>query len=52
MRRPLAGSPPKEAGLASLPRTLAGDAAPRGVRVNQVNPGTVRTPSWTADCSR
>ncbi|MFD3437610.1 SDR family NAD(P)-dependent oxidoreductase [Streptomyces sp. NPDC058685] len=35
-----------KAGLASLTRTLAGDAAPRGVRVNQVNPGTVRTPSW------
>lgn len=36
-----------KAGLASLTRTLAGDAAPRGVRVNQVNPGTVRTPSWS-----
>ncbi|MGW4033381.1 SDR family NAD(P)-dependent oxidoreductase [Streptomyces sp. NPDC004838] len=35
-----------KAGLASLTRTLAGDAAPRGVRVNQVNPGTVRTPGW------
>ncbi|WP_328676916.1 SDR family oxidoreductase [Streptomyces sp. NBC_00322] len=36
-----------KAGLASLTRTLAGDAAPRGVRVNQVNPGTIRTPSWS-----
>jgi meso-butanediol dehydrogenase / (S,S)-butanediol dehydrogenase / diacetyl reductase len=36
-----------KAGLASLTRTLAGDAAARGVRVNQVNPGTVRTPSWS-----
>ncbi|WP_405598759.1 SDR family oxidoreductase [Streptomyces sp. NBC_01410] len=36
-----------KAGLASLTRTLAGDAAPRGVRVNQVNPGTIRTPAWS-----
>jgi len=35
-----------KAGLASLTRTLAGDAAARGVRVNQVTPGTIRTPSW------
>ncbi|MEE1756269.1 SDR family NAD(P)-dependent oxidoreductase [Streptomyces sp. SP18CS02] len=35
-----------KAGLASLTRTLAGDAAARGVRVNQVNPGTVRTGNW------
>ncbi|MFF4182286.1 SDR family NAD(P)-dependent oxidoreductase [Streptomyces sp. NPDC001691] len=35
-----------KAGLASLTRTLAGDAAPRGVRVNLVQPGTVRTPAW------
>ncbi len=32
--------------MASLPRTLAGHAAPRGVRVNLVAPGTVRTPVW------
>ncbi|MFF3400816.1 SDR family NAD(P)-dependent oxidoreductase [Streptomyces sp. NPDC002659] len=36
-----------KAGLASLTRTLAGDAAPRGVRVNQVNPGTIRTSAWS-----
>ncbi|MET7615906.1 SDR family NAD(P)-dependent oxidoreductase [Streptomyces sp. NPDC005408] len=36
-----------KAGLTSLTRTLAGDAAARGVRVNQVNPGTIRTPSWS-----
>ncbi|MEU5614484.1 SDR family NAD(P)-dependent oxidoreductase [Streptomyces sparsogenes] len=35
-----------KAGLASLTRTLAGHAAPRGVRVNLVAPGTVRTPNW------
>ncbi|MFC5805429.1 SDR family NAD(P)-dependent oxidoreductase [Streptomyces formicae] len=36
-----------KAGLASLTRTLAGDAAPRGVRVNQITPGTVNTPAWS-----
>ena len=35
-----------KAGLGSLTRTLAGDAAPRGVRVNLVAPGTVHTPVW------
>ncbi|MFG2723345.1 SDR family NAD(P)-dependent oxidoreductase [Streptomyces sp. NPDC048416] len=35
-----------KAGLVSLTRTLAGDAAPRGVRVNLVHPGTIRTPAW------
>jgi meso-butanediol dehydrogenase / (S,S)-butanediol dehydrogenase / diacetyl reductase len=35
-----------KAGLASLTRTLAGHAAPRGVRVNLVEPGTVRTEGW------
>ncbi|MER7108004.1 SDR family NAD(P)-dependent oxidoreductase [Streptomyces sp. NPDC000229] len=35
-----------KAGLTSLTRTLAADAAPRGVRVNQVNPGTIRTRGW------
>ncbi|MFI1733282.1 SDR family NAD(P)-dependent oxidoreductase [Streptomyces acidicola] len=35
-----------KAGLMSLTRTLAGHAAPRGVRVNLVAPGTVRTSAW------
>ncbi|WP_171166747.1 SDR family NAD(P)-dependent oxidoreductase [Streptomyces sp. I05A-00742] len=35
-----------KAGLASLTRTLAGQAAPRGVRVNLIAPGTVNTPNW------
>ncbi|MFJ4476357.1 SDR family NAD(P)-dependent oxidoreductase [Streptomyces xanthochromogenes] len=35
-----------KAGLASLTRTLAGHAAPRGVRVNLVHPGTICTPAW------
>ncbi|MBT2491749.1 SDR family oxidoreductase [Streptomyces sp. ISL-96] len=35
-----------KAGLASLTRTLAGHAAGRGVRVNLVAPGTVRTDAW------
>ncbi|MFF8594689.1 SDR family NAD(P)-dependent oxidoreductase [Streptomyces sp. NPDC015220] len=35
-----------KAGLASLTRTLAGHAAARGVRVNLVLPGTVRTSAW------
>ncbi|GGU13697.1 MULTISPECIES: SDR family NAD(P)-dependent oxidoreductase [Streptomyces] len=35
-----------KAGLASFTRTLAGDAAPRGVRVNLVTPGTIATRAW------
>jgi len=35
-----------KAGLASLTRTLAAQVAPRGVRVNLVVPGTVRTTAW------
>ncbi|MDI3384884.1 SDR family NAD(P)-dependent oxidoreductase [Streptomyces sp. B-S-A8] len=35
-----------KAGLASLTRTLADHAGPRGVRVNLVAPGTVRTSAW------
>ncbi|KQX58110.1 oxidoreductase [Streptomyces sp. Root66D1] len=36
----------QKAALASLTRTLAGDAAKRGVRVNQINPGTIATTAW------
>lgn len=35
-----------KAGLMSLTRTLAGHAGRRGVRVNLVAPGTVRTTAW------
>ncbi|MFJ9539605.1 SDR family NAD(P)-dependent oxidoreductase [Streptomyces sp. NPDC101225] len=35
-----------KAGLLSLTRTMAGHAASRGVRVNLVMPGTVRTSAW------
>ncbi|MFB6950332.1 SDR family NAD(P)-dependent oxidoreductase [Streptomyces niveus] len=35
-----------KAGLASLTRTLSGHAAPRGVRVNLVAPGTIHTETW------
>lgn len=35
-----------KAGLISLTRTLAVQAAPTGVRVNLVAPGTIRTPAW------
>ncbi len=35
-----------KAGLTSLTRTLAVENAPRGVRVNLVEPGTIRTPAW------
>ncbi|MFD9034239.1 SDR family NAD(P)-dependent oxidoreductase [Streptomyces sp. NPDC059567] len=35
-----------KAGLASLTRTLAGAAAPHGVRVNQITPGTIATRGW------
>ncbi|MET8326114.1 SDR family NAD(P)-dependent oxidoreductase [Streptomyces sp. NPDC005181] len=35
-----------KAGLGSLTRTLAGHAGPRGVRVNLVMPGTIRTDAW------
>ncbi|GHJ92752.1 oxidoreductase [Streptomyces sp. NE5-10] len=36
-----------KAALGSYTRTLAGEAAPLGVRVNRINPGTVATPSWS-----
>lgn len=35
-----------KAGLGSLTRTLIGHAGPRGVRVNLVAPGTIRTDAW------
>ncbi|KRV48862.1 oxidoreductase [Wenjunlia vitaminophila] len=35
-----------KAGLASLTRTLAGAYGRRGVRVNLIAPGTIRTPVW------
>lgn len=35
-----------KAGLVSLTRGLAVQAAPLGVRVNLVAPGTIRTPAW------
>ena len=38
-----------KAGLASLTRTLAVHAAPRGVRVNLIAPGTVATPAWEGE---
>lgn len=36
-----------KAALGSFTRTLAAEAAPKGVRVNQINPGTIATPSWS-----
>ncbi|GHA61329.1 oxidoreductase [Streptomyces tauricus] len=35
-----------KAALASLTRTVAVESAPRGVRVNLVEPGTIRTNAW------
>lgn len=35
-----------KAALGSYTRTLAAEAAPLGVRVNQINPGTIATPAW------
>ncbi|WP_055589833.1 SDR family NAD(P)-dependent oxidoreductase [Streptacidiphilus griseoplanus] len=37
-----------KAGLASLTKALSEEFAPRGVRVNAIAPGPVRTPFWTA----
>ncbi|MGW2031567.1 SDR family NAD(P)-dependent oxidoreductase [Streptomyces sp. NPDC001356] len=37
-----------KAALTSLNKTLSEEFAPRGVRVNAVSPGPVRTPFWTA----
>jgi NAD(P)-dependent dehydrogenase (short-subunit alcohol dehydrogenase family) len=43
-----------KAGLLSLTRSQAVEYGPRGVRVNMVSPGTIRTeaPSWTARLKR
>ncbi|GGP31651.1 3-oxoacyl-ACP reductase [Streptomyces capoamus] len=37
-----------KAGLSSLTKSLSEEFAPRGVRVNAIAPGPVRTPFWTA----
>ncbi|MFI5972368.1 SDR family NAD(P)-dependent oxidoreductase [Streptomyces sp. NPDC051452] len=37
-----------KAALASLTKSLSEEFAPRGVRVNAIAPGPVRTPFWTA----
>ncbi|MFI8304535.1 SDR family NAD(P)-dependent oxidoreductase [Streptomyces sp. NPDC085927] len=37
-----------KAGLSSLSKSLSEEFAPRGVRVNAIAPGPVRTPFWTA----
>ncbi|KOV61505.1 SDR family NAD(P)-dependent oxidoreductase [Streptomyces sp. MMG1121] len=37
-----------KAGLTSLAKSLSEEFAPRGVRVNSIAPGPVRTPFWTA----
>jgi NAD(P)-dependent dehydrogenase (short-subunit alcohol dehydrogenase family) len=38
-----------KAALTNLTTTLSEEFAPRGVRVNAVSPGPVRTPGWTED---
>jgi NAD(P)-dependent dehydrogenase (short-subunit alcohol dehydrogenase family) len=37
-----------KAGLTSLTKSLSEEFAPRGIRVNAIAPGPVRTPFWTA----
>jgi NAD(P)-dependent dehydrogenase (short-subunit alcohol dehydrogenase family) len=39
----------QKAALTNLTTALSEEFAPRGVRVNTVSPGPVRTPSWTDD---
>jgi NAD(P)-dependent dehydrogenase (short-subunit alcohol dehydrogenase family) len=41
-----------KAGVRALGRTLAGDLAPRGIRVNVVAPGATKTPIWSRDSRR
>jgi NAD(P)-dependent dehydrogenase (short-subunit alcohol dehydrogenase family) len=36
-----------KAGLSNLTKVLSGEFGPRGIRVNTVSPGVVRTPWWT-----
>ncbi|MFF9349500.1 SDR family NAD(P)-dependent oxidoreductase [Streptomyces sp. NPDC014734] len=38
-----------KAGMGGLTRTLAGHAGPRGVRVNMIAPGTIRTDNWAGE---
>ncbi|WP_380163388.1 oxidoreductase [Jannaschia sp. R86511] len=38
-----------KAAVGNLTKALSEEFAPRGIRVNAVSPGPVKTPSWTAD---
>jgi NAD(P)-dependent dehydrogenase (short-subunit alcohol dehydrogenase family) len=38
-----------KAAVTNLTKSLSEEFAPRGIRVNAVSPGPVRTPSWTGD---